>query len=245
MQRRQTVLVYGVTGVGKTTFAATAQHPIKYIDIEARAQNIHPDDLKGIDFESPTTSADVQAIYNGLKTSTNSKYQTIIIDSLRELQRIVIDEYKKQYAGDKDKFTVWDKAHSKMHNIIRAFRDFPKLHGADLVVTCPAFDSKDEDSLEQVPLLEGADKFVKEIMGLFDCIFYVKPYYNGTNMEYKLVTRDTGKIRAKNPSRTLQTVLDITEGKADRWTLESVLNHINNPVTKEVSSEEISKGGRN
>jgi hypothetical protein len=152
---------------------------------------------------------------------------------------LVIDEFKKQYPGDKDKFTVWDKSHAKMHNIIRAFRDFPKLHGADLVVTCPAFDSKDEETLEQVPLLEGGDKFIKEIMGLFDCIFYIKPSYNGTSMEYKLVTRDTGKIRAKNPSRKLQTVLNITEGVADRFTLARVLQEIQGTGVGNNQSKEV------
>lgn len=225
---KQTVLVYGTTGNGKTSLVATAEHPILFQDVEARAQNIHPDNLEGITFERPRTSDDIRSFYTkniALAKQGKLPYKTIVVDSLREVQRIFIDEFKTQYPQDKDKFTVWDKAHNAMHNMIRSYRDFPVLYDINLIMTCPACDSKDGDSIEQVPLLEGADKFVKEIMGQFDSIYYIKPTYNGTKVEYKLVTRDTGKIRAKNPSRTLGTVLDITEDNVDRWTLDKVLKH--------------------
>ena len=225
---KQTVLIYGTTGNGKSSFAGTAEHPILFQDVESRAQNIHPNDMEGITFERPKTSDDIRGFYSknsALAKTGKFPYKTIVIDSLREVQRIFIDEFKKQYPTDKDKFTVWDKAHAAIHNMIRSYRDFPLLYDVNLIMTCPAFDSKDGDTLEQVPLLEGADKFVKEVMGQFDSIFYIKTLFNGTKVEYKLVTRDTGKIRAKNPSRTLGTVLDITEGNQDRWTLNKVLNH--------------------
>jgi AAA domain len=224
---KSTVLVYGTTGNGKTTFAATAEHPILFLDEESRSQNIHPDDRAGIEFMYGPN--DLASVYLKLIKEAKEgklKFKTIVIDSLREVQRVVIDEFKKIHPSDKDKFTVWDKSHNKIHQLIRAFRDFPKLYNIDVIFTCPAFDAKDEDTLEQVPLLEGADKFIKEVMGQFDSIFYIKPLYTGSKVEYKLVTRDTGKIRAKNPSRTLQTVLDITEGNPERWTLKKVLDEV-------------------
>jgi hypothetical protein len=233
---KQTILIYGTTGNGKTSLAATAEHPIKFLDVEARAQNIHPDDKEGIEFERVKTPEDIRNFYLkniALAKSGKFPFKTIVIDSLREVQRIFFQEYEKKADKSKDnwKWTAWDREHADIHNFLRSMRDFPVMYDINLIMTCPAYEEKDGETTVQFPLLDGLSKFINEVMGQFDSIFYIQPTMIGNTIEYKLITRNTGKIKAKNPSRTLATVLDVTEGKDNRWTLKTILE----PEKKEVT----------
>jgi len=79
------VLMYGVHGVGKSTFGAMAEHPI-FITTEEGTNDIECDR-----FPLATKYADVLSSLSALY-SEEHKYQTVVIDSLDWLERLIFAE---------------------------------------------------------------------------------------------------------------------------------------------------------
>ncbi len=109
--------------------------------------------------------------------------------------------------------------------MLRAYRDFPKNKGTNLVVTSLAKDKVDEDKVERIPNIPGSG-FPYEVLGLFDAVLYTFTTMRDNKVSFKLLSRDTGKVRAKTPSRTMETILSIDEKDEKRETLNTIIDSI-------------------
>jgi len=87
------ILVYGTEGIGKSTLAANAPHPV-FIQTEDGLSEIACDK-----FPLATTFDDVLAVLNDLASSEHT-YQTVVIDSLDWLERLIWDAVCKKYNAD-------------------------------------------------------------------------------------------------------------------------------------------------
>lgn len=77
------MLIYGPEGVGKTTFGSKAPKPV-YLDLEKGARRI-----KGLArYDKVTNYSDVLKFISDLTEKPNT-YQTLVIDSVSELERIL------------------------------------------------------------------------------------------------------------------------------------------------------------
>src|SRR5210317_531519 len=85
------VLLYGVEGIGKSTFGSEAPKPI-FIQTE--------DGLDEIDCDRFPLATKFGDVIEALKTLTSEKhnYETVVIDSLDWLERLVWDRLCEQYA---------------------------------------------------------------------------------------------------------------------------------------------------
>ncbi|MDZ4852131.1 MAG: ATP-binding protein [Pirellulaceae bacterium] len=85
------VLLYGVEGIGKSTFGAQAPKPI-FIQTE--------DGLDEIDCDKFPLAEDYDAVVSTLTSLRNEQheYETVVIDSLDWLERLVWDKLCQQYA---------------------------------------------------------------------------------------------------------------------------------------------------
>lgn len=90
-KRPRRVLIYGVQGVGKSTFAASAPSPI-FIDTEGGLNDI---DVEGA-FETATSLEDVRQQLKFLAESEHD-YKTIVIDSIDWLEKLIWQHVCKQY----------------------------------------------------------------------------------------------------------------------------------------------------
>lgn len=95
-------LLYGVEGIGKTTFAAQAPKPV-IIDIEGGSKQI---DTTRIDEEFLGSTNDV---IEAIGEMANSDLETIIIDSASRLEKIIWNEVAK----DKKKDSIEDIGYAK------------------------------------------------------------------------------------------------------------------------------------
>lgn len=82
-------ILYGVEGIGKTTFASQAPNPV-IIDIEGGSKQI---DTTRIDDDYLKTTKD---IISAIDEMANSDFQTIIIDSASRLEKIIWNEVAKR-----------------------------------------------------------------------------------------------------------------------------------------------------
>lgn len=87
------VVLYGKAGTGKTTLAATFPKPGLLIDI-AEMGTDSVNDVKGLDVLRPTSWEDIEQVYWMLKKG--SKYKTVIIDTVSQLQDLAIREVTKK-----------------------------------------------------------------------------------------------------------------------------------------------------
>lgn len=165
------MIIYGDTGVGKTTLLGTASEyvgtdPLLLIDIEGGTKSLHG---KQVDVVRPKMWREIQEIYNYLRHE-NTHYKAVAIDSLTELQRkhsmgsIMgdLDAESDEY-GDLEKAISptrqdWLRTGEQMRKFIRAFRDLSYLSDRErrVHVIMTALEKYDEKKDLVCPQLPGA-----------------------------------------------------------------------------------------
>lgn len=110
-------VLFGVEGIGKTTFAAQAPNPV-IIDIEGGSKQI---DTTRIDEDYLKSVNDVAEAINEMAASD---YETIIIDSVSRLEKIIWNEVAKRNKKD----SIEDIGYAKGY--IYALEDWEKVLNA-------------------------------------------------------------------------------------------------------------------
>lgn len=207
------VVIYGDPGVGKTTLASLAPKPL-IINAEGGtlSLNLFRNHFDKFDFKTMKVESiqDLQDIFWYLKSGNHDR-QTVIIDSLTEIQQVSMDEVlsdpRRDDKHDPDTPIISDygKNTNRMRKIIRNFRDLPM----NVVFTCLAEERKDEDtgSVKIQPAL--TPRIAQDLMGYVDVVGYMyttKVKDKGTVR--RLLTQPKGKFVAKDRSGKLGEVME-------------------------------------
>lgn len=138
------MMVYGESGVGKTTFAASAPRPMLWLDAEGGTASI--DDAEGIDVMAVSTLEDFRNVVLYLHENP-TKYKTVVVDSFSEAQVSVMKQIMKAVVkADQSRdeflpqFAEWGRLTGVMREVARALRDLP----AHLVITALTREDKDD-----------------------------------------------------------------------------------------------------
>ena len=116
------VLVYGDSGMGKTTLCATAPAPI-IISAESGLLSLRKFSIPVIEVK---TIDQLTEAYNwALQSAEARQFATFCIDSISEIGEVVLANAKKQV---KDPRQAYGELIEKMTMTIRAFRDLPGKH---------------------------------------------------------------------------------------------------------------------
>lgn len=132
--KRIKMLLYGLSGMGKTTMAATFPRPL-FLDLEGgmlstrRVKPVlrYPKNPS----ESIRTYPQVVDFYNLVVSEKNPQFDTIVIDSLNELQLLVTQYVVAKFTGVKrqynDQMTLADygKANRDFSKVVRLFLNLP------------------------------------------------------------------------------------------------------------------------
>lgn len=139
------ILLYGVSGAGKTTLCGTAQdtpngRDVLYVDLEGGTMSIS--DRPDIMVYRPSQWSDLQRVYDALLSDTDNTFKTVIIDSLSEAQTMCL----KSVVGTREQVTQqdWGKVNDRLLAMVRAFRTLTHTKGINTIFTALERETRDE-----------------------------------------------------------------------------------------------------
>jgi hypothetical protein len=120
------VLVFGDSGVGKTTLIATAPNPI-IISAEAGLLSISDTEIPVIEVN---TVDDFDEAYEMVTSEDFSEYETICVDSATEIAEVVLADGKR---NNKDGRAAYGHMNDRVLELLKKFRDINDKH---VYITC-------------------------------------------------------------------------------------------------------------
>lgn len=179
------MLIYGKSGVGKTTLAKTLDQEstlilsaeggllslkgskVDYVDLTV--------DDEGVTLSSVERLGKIREVYEFLLSDeAKKKYKTVFVDSLSEIAQTILEVYQARQEteiakGKKpDGFALWGDYTKKFVSLVKSFRDLPHYN---VVLTCLEEIDKDESGRRfYAPAVPGkaASQF---IVPSFDVVF--------------------------------------------------------------------------
>ncbi len=154
-------LIYGPSGAGKTTFAATAPKPI-FASSEKGLMSIRHLAPQFVEINS---LQDLKDLYNFLKNEKHD-FETVVIDSITEINDIIKTEIETRNKRNMQ-LQDWGILQKEIKDILRKFRDLP-MH---IIFLAQETTEKDEEKIvKYLPSLNG--KSATEIAYYMDTVGY-------------------------------------------------------------------------
>ena len=172
IKRPTKLFVYGVEGVGKSTFAAQFPTPL-FIDLEDRTAHLD------IDRVPCSNYAEFSATLAALKEEMG-EYKTLVIDTVDWLETM-IQQHVANAEGHKsiEDFGYgrgYKFVQERMNAVIDALTDLQQMHGCNIVLVGHALIKKFEDPYTGASydryLPKGNDKFIALVKEWVDNIFF-------------------------------------------------------------------------
>ena len=158
-------LVYGKSGIGKTTLMATAPKPF-ILSCESGMLALKDSDIP---YTKITSIADIDEVYEYLKSrEARRKYKTICLDSISEIAEVVLAEFIKK---KKDNRAAYMAMQQEMEPIVKKFRD---LRRRNVVFSAKRKRVEDSDSGMTQYIASMPGKYMLEFLPYqFDEVFYM------------------------------------------------------------------------
>lgn len=212
------MLIYGASGVGKTSLVKTLEGKTLIVSAESGLLSLTGTNHDFIDITRDDEGRLLEKaedrfkrfaeVYVFLQTKeAMAKYQNVFIDSLTEISEALSRAYKDMYEGTKSEgFKQWGDYTAKLTDYIKKLRDLPHYN---VVILCLEELDKDEGGRRFFgPDIPGnaAKQF---LLPAFDLVFraYVE------NGERFFQTALTEKVKAKSRGVALQPVEPMDLGK--------------------------------
>lgn len=150
LEFRLTMVAYGRSGTGKTTFAATFPKPALLLDIHEEGTD-SACDVEGIDVLRVRNWDEIEQIYWYLKEGKH-KYKSVILDALTAMQDLCMRKVRvDNNMKTNDMFTrrQWGETSGLMKTWVDNYKDLSKL---SVIFLCHdrATDGDDEDGGDQM-----------------------------------------------------------------------------------------------
>ena len=173
------MLVYGESGVGKTTLAGSADEvaemrKVLIIDIEGGTLSIRKK-FPNVEVVRVKNWPDLQLVYDELYAGLHD-FSTIIIDSLTECQKMSMDAVMKKLVNqyeDRDPdvpgIREWNINIEQTRKFVRLFRDLPM--NTIFTTLCKTDKNMNTGAIRRKPSLSG--KVADEVAGFLDIVTYL------------------------------------------------------------------------
>jgi len=198
------ILIYGPSGIGKTSLAATLSGNTLLLDAEAGVSSIRKAS-NSIDVISLATDdkgilLDEEARFERFKTfcefieqdTTKKTYQNIFIDSLTEVSQNIMKHFESRYDG----FKMWGEYASAMVDLLKFFRDIGHYR---VIFTALETSTETDGTIIYSPNV-GGKKAKEALLPVFDEVFRMIVDEEKNRF---FVTQPTAKTLAKDRSGVL------------------------------------------
>jgi len=170
-------IIYGESGAGKTYSAKSIDGKALVISGESGLLSLRGADLDFMDLSKDDNGKTISEprdrirrlseIFAYLQAGTG--YTDVFLDSLTEIQELVVANLNKEFPDRKDSLVLWGENAKRMTGIIKAFRDLPY----NIWMTCLAEADKDENAQRFMGLaLSG--KVARNTPQYFDLVLYLQ-----------------------------------------------------------------------
>lgn len=195
------ILVYGDPGVGKTVFAAGAPAPL-FIDAEHGTRSLlnHPE-FKNVLVLPLRSWEDLENLFLEIRAGEFDDIETIVIDSISELQKRQMDELLKAAAAkdrNRNPYLPFQQDYKENTEILRrlvvSFRDLEK----NLIITAHSQEATDEGTgtIYQRPAV--TPKLASTLEGIMDVLGYLSLEIDKDgNQKRSLQVMPSRRIKAK------------------------------------------------
>jgi phage nucleotide-binding protein len=178
---RISCLVYGLSGVGKTTLAKTLDGKTLIISAESGLLSLRKEKIDVVVIEGDKVQS-LREIVGELKKGV--AYDNIFFDSISEISQIFLEYYQQQFQERKDNLVLFGEVAKSLRAFIKLIRDMNKYN---IIVT--ALEKPEKDDLGRIfytPDLVG--KMSKDISQYFDEVFNLKKFTTEDKEERLLIT---------------------------------------------------------
>ena len=205
-------LIYGKSGIGKTTLAATTPNPLKtcIISLENGLRSIADKNLAVYDCAVDAHGKELERhvrhdkFLHALKVfqtdEVKAKYDFIIVDSLTEIAQNLVEKLKLAYPDKKDAMKLWGDYNDAMLNIVKSIRDLKSY-----AIIVMALDKIEVDDFQR--RFHGVDiagKIANRLPAFFDEVFYYDLFEIEGKKERLLLTSTGENYLAKDRSGKLE-----------------------------------------
>jgi hypothetical protein len=211
------IMIYGDSGTGKTHLAGSADdvpdmRPCLIIDFEGGTESLvrnFPD----IEQVRVTNWKEMQAVYDELHRGKHG-YQTVILDSLTEIQKFNMYSIMEELVADKPDREIdvpsmreWGRNLEQMRRFVRAFRDLEM----NTIFTALKREDKNELTGKSATLPSLSGKLAGEVAAFLDIVsyYYMRTVTEGDEKIDKriLLNHKTETITAKDRTGQLPQIM--------------------------------------
>ena len=222
-------LIYGDSGAGKSFLSASAPKPLILLtEMNGQASIMHSN--AKADILHVTSDIMLAEVLKAIDEGDNAfdKYETIVIDSLTEMQRLIKDRLTNNGRSQMS-LPLWGKLADTMRAMIRRIRNLKK--NVVCVALLEAQIDENEGQRHLKPAFEGK-KTGGEIAQYFNFVGFLYPQ-NETRQgsDGEAVTKVVRQLMVEGPSRVMCKPCFPLTGVISDPNLSDLFNQIKNPKT--------------
>jgi hypothetical protein len=206
-QQRVKALIYGESGAGKTSLAATLGKETLVISGESGLLCIRDAELDFVDLSRDDKGEVIQDQLGRLRVLSEvfkelhdndelkKKYKNVFVDGITEIGELMVESLALQFPDRKDSFPMWGEYSKRMRSVIKNFRDLPY----NVFMTAVAEPDVDENKRRYMGF-QVAGSIGRKMPQYFDEVFFL---YVDSEGKRSLVTNKTDALVCKDRSNKL------------------------------------------